>query len=125
MLTSTEALGFQTIAEPVRCAAPTNSPPHHPFVDNFTAPLPADSHPLSPQPTEFPNLGASEADRAPHPRCTQFTPAYFTYEMSAQAGLNQFHSEFGQTYIWGFNGQYPCSANTASPESFASEITYR
>src|SRR6478672_11123805 len=99
MLTSTEALGFQTIAEPVLCATPTNSPAHHPFVDNFAAPLPADSHPLSPQPTEFPNLAAGEADRAPHPRWTQFSPVHFSYELSAQAGLHQFHSDFGQTYI--------------------------
>src|SRR5262249_5258682 len=74
MLTSKEALGFQTIAEPVRCdpPAPAASPAHHPFVDDFTVPFPADDHPLNPQPTEFPNLGAGEADRAPHPRWTQF-----------------------------------------------------
>jgi len=107
MLTSKEALGFQTIAEPVRCVTPTNSPPHHPFVDDFTAPTPAVDQPLTPQPTEFPNLGAGEADRAPHPRWTQFTPAFFTYDISAQPGLHQFHSDFGQTYVWGFNGQYP------------------
>ena len=27
--------------------------------------------------------------------------------MSAQPGLHQFHSDFGQTYIWGFNGKFP------------------
>ena len=109
MLTSKEALGFQEIAEPVRCDPPNpaQSPPHHPFVDNFAAPFPADDHPLNPQPTEFPNLGAGEADRAPHPRWTQFTPAHFTYELAAQPGLHQFHSDFGQTYIWGFNGLFP------------------
>jgi FtsP/CotA-like multicopper oxidase with cupredoxin domain len=107
MLTSQEALGFQTIAEPVICVTPATSPPHHPFVDEFTAPFPADDHPLSPQPTEFPNLGAGEADRAPHPRWTQFSPAHYTYDVSAQPGLHQFHSDFGQTYIWGFNGQFP------------------
>jgi FtsP/CotA-like multicopper oxidase with cupredoxin domain len=107
MLTSKEALGFQTIAEPVICVTPVNSPPHHPFVDEFTAPFPADDHPLSPQPTEFPNLGAGEADRAPHPRWTQFSPAHFTYDISAQAGLHTFHSDFSPTYVWGFNGQYP------------------
>jgi len=107
MLTSKEALGFQTITEPVICVTPPASPPHHPFVDDFTAPFPCDDHPLNPQPTEFPNLGAGEADRAPHPRWTQFSPAHFTYEMSAQAGLHQFHSDFGQTYIWGFNGKFP------------------
>jgi FtsP/CotA-like multicopper oxidase with cupredoxin domain len=107
MLTSSEALGFQTIAEPVTCANGLPSPPHHPFVDEFTAPFPADDHPLSPQPTEFPNLGAGEADRAPHPRWTQFSPVHFTYDVSAQPGLHQFHSDFGQTYIWGFNGVFP------------------
>ncbi len=108
MLTSTEALGFQeTIAEPVTCANGQPSPPHHPFLDDFTAPFPCDDHPLNPQPTEFPNLGAGEADRAPHPRWTQFSPAHFTYDMSAQAGLHTFHSDFSPTYIWGFNGQYP------------------
>jgi hypothetical protein len=85
MLTSNEALGFQqAITEPIRCVTPVNSPPHHPFVDEFTAPFPADDHPLNPQPTEFPNLGAGEADRAPHPRWNQFAPAHFTYDMAAQ-----------------------------------------
>ncbi len=108
MLTSKEALGFQeTIAEPVTCANGLPSPAHHPFVDEFTAPFPCDDHPLNPQPTEFANLGAGEADRAPHPRWTQFSPAHFTYDMSAQAGLHTFHSDFSPTYIWGFNGQYP------------------
>ena len=107
MLTSKEALGFQEITEPIRCVTPPTSPPHHPFVDDFTAPFPCDDHPLNPQPTEFPNLGAGEADRAPHPRWTQFAPAHYTYDMSAQAGLHTFHSDFLPTYIWGFNGNYP------------------
>ncbi|HKG98212.1 MAG TPA: multicopper oxidase domain-containing protein, partial [Pyrinomonadaceae bacterium] len=108
MLTSNEALGFQTtIAEPVTCANGQPSPPHHPFVDAFTAPFPCDDHPLNPQPTEFPNLGAGEADRAPHPRWTQFSPAHFTYDMTAQAGLHTFHSDFSPSYIWGFNGKFP------------------
>jgi FtsP/CotA-like multicopper oxidase with cupredoxin domain len=103
-----EALGFQAVTEPVLCVQPSGaSPAHHPFVDEFTAPIPADDHPLSPQPTEFPNLGAGEAARAPHQRWTQFTPAHFTYELEAKAGLHQFHSDYGQSYIWGFNGQYP------------------
>src|SRR5215216_1739347 len=72
MLTSKEALGFQTIPEPpVRCVntvPATPSPPHHPFVDEFLAPFPEIDRPLNPQPTEFPNLGAGEADRAPHQR---------------------------------------------------------
>jgi FtsP/CotA-like multicopper oxidase with cupredoxin domain len=108
MLTSREALGFQTIAEPEVCTTPV-SPNHHPFVDEFTAPFPGDDHPLNPQPTEAPNLGAGEADRAPHQRFTQFTPAHFTYEMEARAGLHTFHSDFSPTYIWGFNGVYPAS----------------
>jgi len=108
MLSSSKALGFQqTIAEPVICVTPPTSPPHRPFVDDFTAPFPAVDHPLNPQPTEFPNLGAGEADRAPHPRWTQFTPVHFSYELSAQAGLHQFHSDFGLTYIWGMNGVFP------------------
>ena len=106
MLTHTEALGFQTIPEPGVCASAV-SPTHHPFVDEFTAPFPADDHPLNPQPTEFPNLGAGEAPRAAHQRWAQFTPAHFTYELEARPGLHTFHSDFLPTYIWGFNGQYP------------------
>ena len=103
-----EALGFQAVTEPVLCVQPSGpSPAHHPFVDEFTAPIPADDHPLSPQPTEFANIGAGEAARAPHQRWAQFTPAHFTYELEARAGLHQFHSDYGQSYIWGFNGQYP------------------
>jgi FtsP/CotA-like multicopper oxidase with cupredoxin domain len=108
LLTSKEALGFQgTIAEPVICVTPPTSPPHHPFVQEFAAPFPADDHPLNPQPTEFPNLGAGEADRAPHPRWTQFSPVHFTYDISAQPGLHTFHPDYSPTYIWGFNGKYP------------------
>ena len=106
MLTHTEALGFQTIPEPGVCASAV-SPNHHPFVDEFTAPFPADDHPLSPPPSEFPNLGAGEAPRAAHQRWSQFTPAHFTYELEARPGLHTFHSDFLPTYIWGFNGQYP------------------
>ena len=104
MLTSKEALGFQTIPEPGPCTL-NQSPNHHPFVDEFTAPFPADDHPLNPQPTEFPQAG--EAPRAPHQRWNQFTPAQFTYELDARPGLHTFHSDFSPTYIWGFNGQYP------------------
>ena len=107
MLTSKEALGFQTITEPVTCANGQPSPPHHPFVDEFLAPFPEIDHPLNPQPTEFPNLGAGEADRAPHQRWSQFTPVHRTYDISAQAGLHTFHSDFSPTYIWGFNGKFP------------------
>lgn len=108
MLTSREALGFQgTVTEPVICVTPATSPPHHPFVDEFEAPFPAVDHPLSPQPTEFANLGAGEAERASHPRWTQFTPAHVTTELVAKAGLHTFHSDFSPTYVWGFNGRYP------------------
>ena len=108
VLNPKEALGFQAVAEPVLCVQPSGpSPAHHPFVDEFTAPFPADDHPLSPQPTEFPNIGAGEAARAPHQRWSQFTPAHFTYELEARAGLHTFHSDYSPTYIWGFNGQYP------------------
>ena len=103
-----EALGFQAVTEPVICAQPSGaSPAHHPFVDEFTAPIPADDHPLSPPPTEFANIGAGEAARAPHQRWAQFTPAHFTYELEARAGLHTFHSDYSPTYVWGFNGQYP------------------
>jgi FtsP/CotA-like multicopper oxidase with cupredoxin domain len=109
ILSGSTALGFQggPVAEPVICVTPATSPPHTPFVQAFAAPFPADDHPLSPQPTEFPNLGAGEADRAPHQRWAQFAPAHFTYELEARAGLHTFHPDFSPTYIWGFNGQYP------------------
>ena len=107
VLNPSEALGFQAVTEPVICVTPAASPPHHPFVDEFTAPFPADDHPLSPQPTQFANIGAGEAARAPHQRWAQFTPAHFTYELEAKAGLHTFHSDYSPTYIWGFNGQYP------------------
>jgi len=109
VLTSNKALAFQDPAptEPVICVTPATSPPHHPFVDEFTAPFPAVDTPLNPQPTEFANLAAGEADRAPHPRWAQFTPAHFTYELKARAGLHTFHSDYSPTYIWGFNGRYP------------------
>ena len=84
-----------------------NSPAHTPFVDELPIPFPAIDHPLNPQPTEHPNLNALEADRAPHQRWAQFTPAHFTTELEARPGLHKFHSEFGDTYIWGFNGRYP------------------
>ncbi|HET7113573.1 MAG TPA: multicopper oxidase domain-containing protein, partial [Pyrinomonadaceae bacterium] len=76
-------------------------------MDEFTAPFPADDHPLSPQPTEFANIGAGEAARAPHQRWAQFAPPHFTYELAARPGLHTFHSDFSPTYVWGFNGQYP------------------
>jgi FtsP/CotA-like multicopper oxidase with cupredoxin domain len=108
VLNPSEALGFQTVAEPVLCVQPSGpSPAHHPFVQEFAAPFPAADHPLNPMPTEFPNIGAGEAARAPHSRWAQFTPAHFTYELIARAGLHTFHPDFSPTYIWGFNGLYP------------------
>ena len=108
VLNPSEALGFQAVTEPVLCVQPSGpSPAHHPFVDEFTAPFPADDHSLSPQPQEFANIGAGEAARAPHQRWSQFAPAHFTYELIARAGLHTFHSDYAPTYIWGFNGQYP------------------
>ena len=112
MLTSQKALGFQTvIEEPDPQCLPTvpatPSPTHTPFLDVFEAPFPAVDHPLSPMPQEFPNLNAGEADRAPHQRWSQFTPAHVTTEMDARPGLHQFHSDYGLTYVWGFNGRYP------------------
>ena len=108
MLTSNKALGFQSVAEPVLCVQPSGpSPAHTPFVQEFAAPFPAVDQPLSPAPTEFPNLGAGEADRAAHQRWAQFTPAHFTYDLEARAGLHTFHPDFSPTYVWGFNGRYP------------------
>jgi FtsP/CotA-like multicopper oxidase with cupredoxin domain len=109
MLTSRKALGFQgSVAPPlVQCVGNAASPSHTPFVDELPIPFPAIDHPLNPPPTEHPNLGAGEADRAPHQRWAQFTPAHVTTELEARPGLHRFHSEFGESYIWGFNGVYP------------------
>jgi len=112
MLGSSKALGFQdeVVAEPtVRCVnttPATPSPAHRPFIDNFTAPFPAIPTNLVPAPQEFQNAGAGEAPRAPHQRWAQFNPEV-EYEMKARAGLHKFHADFGDTYIWGFNGKYP------------------
>ena len=112
MLTSTQAFA---IDEPVRCdllglnGQPINpgpGPDHTPFVDNFTAPFPAIPVNLSPDPQEHPNLGANEAPRAPHQRWAQFPPDV-EYQMIAEPGLHRFHSDFADTYVWGFNGRYP------------------
>lgn len=106
MLTSKEALGFQTVEEPIICVTPATSPPHTPFEDNFTAPFPAIPTILSPPPQEFQNSGANEAARAPHQRWSQFPPDV-QYHMIARAGTHTFHSDWGPSYIWGFNGRYP------------------
>jgi hypothetical protein len=71
MMASREALAFDDPipSEPVLCVQPSGpSPAHTPFADNFTAPFPAIPTNLSPNPQEFPNIGAGEADRAPHQR---------------------------------------------------------
>lgn len=109
MVTSDTALGFQgePVAEPVLCVQPSGpSPAHTPFRDTFEAPFPAIPTILFPFPQQNPNLGAGEADRAPHQRWAQF-PADLWYQMEAKAGLHTFHSDFSPTYIWGFNGKYP------------------
>ena len=109
MLTSRKALGFQqSVPKPlVQCTASPGSPAHTPFKDELPIPFPAIDHPLSPQPTEAPNLNADEADRANHQRWAQFTPAHMTTELEARPGTHRFHSDFGESYIWGFNGVYP------------------
>ena len=111
MLSSNRALGFQeTVDEPpVRCVNTnpvTPSPAHRPFIDNFTAPFPAIPTNLSPDPQEFPNTLAGEAARAPHQRWAQFMPEV-EYELIARAGEHRFHTDYTDSYIWGFNGKYP------------------
>jgi hypothetical protein len=110
MLSTNKVLGFTEIPEPVtQCVnttPPTPSPAHHPFVDNFAAPFPAIPTNLNPDPQEFPNIGAGEAARAPHQRWAQFHPEV-EYEMKVQPGLHKFHADYGDTYVWGFNGTFP------------------
>ncbi len=91
----------------VQCTASPGSPAHTPFKDALPIPFPAIPHQLTPAPTQNANLNADEADRAPHQRWAQFTPTPLTYELEARAGTHRFHSDFGETYIWGFNGKYP------------------
>ncbi len=108
MVTSDTAMAFDgPVAEPVLCVQPSGaSPAHTPFRDNFEAPFPAIPTILFPFPQQNPNVGAGEADRAPHQRWAQF-PADLWYQMEAKAGLHTFHSDYSPTYIWGFNGKYP------------------
>ena len=116
VLTS-EALGFQqTPSEPIRCDLDANGnpinpgpgPSHTPFLDEFTAPFPAvDLDALVPAPQKVRNEAAGEAPRDDHQRWDQFTPAHFLYSMEAKPGLHKFHANFGDTYVWGFNGVYP------------------
>jgi FtsP/CotA-like multicopper oxidase with cupredoxin domain len=109
MITTKKALGFyDPVAPPlVQCISAAASPPHTPFADDFEAPFPAIDHPLSPAPTELANTGANEWTRAPHQRWTQFTPAHVTTQLEARPGLHRFHSDYGDSYVWGFNGLYP------------------
>ena len=90
-----------------QCLAVVRSPVHTPFVDELPIPFPAIDHPLSPQPTETANEGAGEWPRVAHQRWAQFTPAHITTELEARPGTHRFHSEWGESYIWGFNGVYP------------------
>ena len=90
-----------------QCTAAVRSPVHTPFVDDLPVPFPAIDHPLNPQPTETANTGAGEWPRVAHQRWAQFTPAHLTTELEARPGLHRFHSDFGESYIWGFNGVYP------------------
>jgi FtsP/CotA-like multicopper oxidase with cupredoxin domain len=96
-----------TVAEPELCGTVANpSPPHTPFLDNLPIPSPAIPQFLSPTPTKIANTGAGEAFRDPHQRWEEFTPSV-TYQLEARAGTHRFHSEYLDSYIWGFNGQYP------------------
>lgn len=109
IITPRKALAFaDPVAPPlVQCVGNAPSPPHTPFVDDLPIPFPAIDHPLNPQPTETANLAAGEWHRAPHQRWAQFTPAHVTTELEARPGLHRFHSDFGPSYVWGFNGVYP------------------
>jgi FtsP/CotA-like multicopper oxidase with cupredoxin domain len=92
----------------VQCTAnPQGSPATTPFVDELPVPFPAIDHPLNPQPTEAANTDNGEADRADHQRWAQFTPAHVTTELEARPSTHRFHSDLGESYIWGFNGVYP------------------
>ena len=91
----------------VQCVGAPVSPPTTPFVDELPVPMVAIDHPLSPAPTEQANTNALEADRDDHQRWAQFTPAHITSELEARPGLHRFHSDLGESYIWGFNGVYP------------------
>ncbi len=109
MIVNRKAFGFaDPVAPPLtQCVSTPASPPHTPFVDDLPIPFPAIDQPLNPQPTETANQTAGEWDRAPHQRWAQFTPAHITTEIEARPGLHQFHSDFGPSYVWGFNGVYP------------------
>jgi FtsP/CotA-like multicopper oxidase with cupredoxin domain len=109
MLKSGKALAFADPVPPplAQCTAAVRSPVHTPFVDDLPIPFVGIDHPLNPQPTETANQNAGEWNRAAHQRWAQFTPAHITTELEARPGLHRFHSDFGQSYVWGFNGVYP------------------
>lgn len=109
IITTRKALAFADPVPPplVQCTAAVRSPVHTPFVDDLPVPFPAIDHPLNPQPTETANTGAGEWPRVAHQRWAQFTPAHVTTELEARPSLHTFHSNFGPSYIWGFNGVYP------------------
>ena len=110
IIKSSKALAFAADPVPpplVQCTAAVRSPAHVPFVDELPIMFPAIDHPLNPQPTETANTGAGEWPRAAHQRWAQFTPAHVTTELEARPGLHTFHSNFGPSYVWGFNGVYP------------------
>ena len=91
-----------------QCTASAGSPAHTPFKDELPIPMVAIDHPLSPRPTRgiltSTRLRPTESN---HQRWAQFTPAHITSELEARPGLHTFHSDFGPSYIWGFNGVYP------------------
>jgi FtsP/CotA-like multicopper oxidase with cupredoxin domain len=109
MLKSGKALAFADPVPPplAQCTAAVRSPVHTPFVDDLPIPFVAIDHPLNPQPTETANQAAGEWNRAAHQRWAQFTPAHITTELEARPGTHRFHSDFGPSYVWGFNGVYP------------------
>ena len=106
ILTKT-AQAQQSVPIPLaQCTANPDLIPHTPFKDVLPIPMVAIDHPLSPPPQEVANTPA-EADRDNHQRWAQFTPAHITTELEARPGLHRFHSDFGESYVWGFNGRYP------------------
>src|SRR5918992_2152077 len=68
IITTRKAMGFQGSVQPplIQCVGNAASPAHTPFKDELPIPFPAIDHPLSPAPTEAPNLLAGEADRDNH-----------------------------------------------------------
>ena len=102
-----KAQAFAVDPPATQCLVSARSPAHTPFADQLPVPFPAIDHPLSPPPQEVANTAAGEWSRANHQRWAQFTPAHITTELEARPGLHRFHSDYGDTYVWGFNGVYP------------------